>query len=409
MSVESIPSSDVDLFDDALLTDPYPAYRELRDLGRAVWLERTGVWAIPRHADVRAILRDHETFSSEPNPGLEPEQPYMPRGDVLGSDPPVHERLRGVLADQLLPRAIRRLEEQIAIQADALVAEVLARETFDAVAEIARRFPVDVVADLIGIGPDRRADLLEFADAAFNTFGPLNARTQASLETVASLLDFMVTAMSQEALRPGSWGAAAYEAADRGEVTHEDAARMMGAFVVAGMDTTVNAIGSAIGLLAERPDQFAALRRDPSLAKSAFEESLRYESPVQMFARGAKKDTSIDATSIAAGDRVVLLFGSANRDERRYTNAERFDVTRNPLDHLAFGFGIHVCVGAGLARMEGAGILGSLAHRVETLKPAGEPRRHLNNVIRGLASLPVSVVPDRAALGDRPSRSFRAG
>ena len=243
----------------------------------------------------------------------------------------------------------------------------------------------------MGLGPDRRQDLLAFADAAFNTFGPFNNRTQDSLGTVSGLLDFMQSAMSRESLRPGSWGAAAYAAADRGEISHEDAGRMMGAFVVAGMDTTVNAMSSAIWLLAQRPDQFAALRADPGLAKPAFEETLRYESPVIMFARGATRDTEIDGTPIAAGDRVVLLFGSANRDERRYPHADRFDITRNPLDHVAFGYGIHVCVGAGLARMEGPAILASLARRVERLELDGEPRRHLNNVIRGLAQLPVTV------------------
>lgn len=389
----TIPTSDVDLFDDAVLLDPYPIYDELRALGPAVWLERHQVWAISRHAEVRAILRDHETFSSEPNPGLEPEQPYMPRGDVLSTDPPTHTKLRGVLADQLLPRALRGLGERIADQADQLVAGVVEAGRFDAVAELAKRFPVDVVADLVGLGPDRREDLLAFADAAFNTFGPLNARTQASLGTVTGLLDFMQSAMSREALTPGSWGAAAYDAADRGEISHEDAGRMMGAFVVAGMDTTVNAISSAIWLLAERPDQFAALRADPSLAKSAFEETLRYESPVTLFARGTTQDTTIDETPIAAGDRVALLFGAANRDERRYPNPERYEITRNPLDHVAFGFGIHVCVGAGLARMEGPAILASLARRTEKIELDGVPRRHLNNVIRGLAELPIAITP----------------
>jgi cytochrome P450 len=385
------PPAEVDLFDDQVLVDPYPVYDELRHLGGAVWLERHRAWAIPRYAEVRAISRDHGTFSSEPNPGLEPDRPYMPRGDVLGSDPPVHEKLRGVLASQLAPRALRGLAEQIAAQADELVASVVARGEFDAVAELARRFPVDVVADLVGLGPDRREDLMEFADAAFNTFGPFNARTEASLETVSGLLDFMQSAMSRESLAPGSWGAAAYAAADRGEISHEDAGRMMGAFVVAGMDTTVNAIGSAIWLLAERPDQFAELRANPGLAKSAFEETLRYESPVILFARGAVRDTEVDGTRIAGGDRVLLLYGSANRDDRRYPNPERFDISRNPLDHVAFGHGIHVCVGAGLARMEGPAILSALARRVDRLELGGEPQRHLNNVIRGLATLPVEV------------------
>lgn len=197
--------------------------------------------------------------------------------------------------------------------------------------------------------------------------------------------------MSREALRPGSWGAAIYDAADRGQITHEDAGRMMGSFVVAGIDTTVNGISSAIWLLARHPEQWQALRADPTLAKSAFEESLRIESPVQAFARGVTRDTEIGGAPVAAGDRVVILYGSANRDDRKYERPDEFDVTRNPLDHVAFGYGIHVCLGAGLSRIEVPAILESLARSVERIELAGEPRRHLNNVIRGLESLPVAV------------------
>lgn len=392
----TVPSSQVDLFDDATLQNPYPTYAELREQGPAVWLATHQAWAVPRYAEVRGVLRDHETFSSEPNPGLEPEQPYMPRGDILGSDPPAHEQLRGVLAEQLGPRALRDLREEIAARADALVAEVVQRRRFDVVPALARRFPVDVVSELVGLqedGTELRESLFAFADAAFNTFGPLNARTHASLQVVMRMLDFMRASMSRESLRPGSWGAAIYEAADRGQISYEDAGKMMGAFVVAGMDTTVNAISSAIWLLAMHPEQWSALRADPTLAKSAFEETLRLESPAQLFARGVTHDTEISGTSIRTGERVVILFGSANRDERKYPDAEKFDVTRNPLDHLAFGYGIHTCLGAGLSRIEVPAILESFARRVESVRLVREPQRHLNNVIRGLESLPIEVKP----------------
>lgn len=190
MSV-TIPTSGVDLFSDEVLEDPYPAYAALRELGPAVWLERHKAWAIPRYEEVRAALRDHETFSSEPNPGLEPEQPYMPRGDILSTDPPVHEQLRAVLASQLGPRALRDLRERIADAADALVADVAAHGTFDVVPALARRLPMDIVSDLVGLGDVSRDKLFAFADAAFNTFGPLNGRTQESLGTVMSMLEFM--------------------------------------------------------------------------------------------------------------------------------------------------------------------------------------------------------------------------
>jgi cytochrome P450 len=164
---------------------------------------------------------------------------------------------------------------------------------------------------------------------------------------------------------------------------------MMQAFVVAGMDTTVNSIASAIWLLAERPDAWAALRADPSLVRSAFEEGLRCESPVGFFCRAVTAPTSVDGVDLDAGERVMLLFASANRDERKYPAADRYDVTRNPLDHVAFGGGIHGCAGQGLARIEGPAILGALVRRVERLELAGPPVRHLNNAVRGLERLPV--------------------
>jgi cytochrome P450 len=349
------PTAAWDPFAEAVIDDPWPLYRELREAGGAVYLEQYDVWAISRYDDVFSILRDHETFSSAPAPALEPMRPdlAMARDTILGSDPPRHTALRSVLSEQLSPRALRTLKADIETRADAVVEELVARGSFDAIQDLARRFPVQIVAELVGLPEEAREQLLALADAAFNTFGPVNPRTQDSWERLPEIGAYIGRAMSRDAIAEGSWGAAVYAAADRGEIGEADAVQMMSAFIIAGMDTTVNSIGSAVWLLSERPEAWDQVRADPGLARSAYEEALRYESPVTFFCRAVTRPTTIDGVDLDAGDRVMLLYGSANRDERRFADAATFDVRRNPVDHVAFGGGIHSCAGQGLARIEG--------------------------------------------------------
>ena len=163
------------------------------------------------------------------------------------------------------------------------------------------------------------------------------------------------------------------------------------------MDTTVNAVSSAIWPFARHPDQWVALRADPSLAQNAFEETVRLESPVQNFFRGLTGDTEFGGIQLQKGDRLMMLLGSANRDPRRWgESADAFEITRDTVGHVAFGGGTHRCAGMFLARMEGTALLSSMARRVESIELVGEPRRRLNHAIRGLESLPVTVKPSGA-------------
>ena len=395
MSIVSTPTSDIDLFDHAILEDPWESYAALRQAGPAVWLERYQVWAISRYEDVFQILRDHETYSAAPVPALEPERPDLEqgRGSILGSDPPRHTALRAVLSPQLSPRALRGLREQIEQQADHVVASLVARGSFDAVQDLARRFPVEIVAGLVGLPAESREQLLALADAAFNTFGPVNDLTMASWDRLPQIGAYVMEAMTREKLAPGSWGAAVYEAIDRGEITEPDGLQLLNAFIVAGMDTTVNSIGSAIWLLAQRPEDWDRLRDEPALIRSVYEEALRYESPVTFFCRTTTRATEVDGIRLEPGSRVMLLFGSANRDERHYESADTFQLDRNPVDHLAFGGGLHACAGQGLARIEGPAVLSALTRHAERIEIAEEPERHLNNAIRGLGRLAITATP----------------
>jgi cytochrome P450 len=394
---QQVPSSDVDIFGDEVLEDPYPYYAELREMGRAVRLTRYDVWALPGYDEVWQVQRRPEMFSSIGGPGLNYVEDPMMTGVVLSSDPPDHSRYRKILNEKLSARALQGLRDDIEERADRLVAEVVSRGSFDAVADLAAPFPVDVVADLVGFPKEGRERFLAMADAAFNTFGPMNERTQAGMPVVMGIFEYLSKEANRQELAPGSWGAAIYDAVDRGEIHEGEAISLMSAYLVAGMDTTVNAVSSAIWLFAKHPDQWAALRADPSLAPNAFEETIRLESPVQNFFRGLTGDAEFGGIRLQRGDRIMMLLGSANRDPRRWgEDADAFDITRDTVGHVGFGGGTHRCAGMFLARMEGAALLSSLARQAGSIQFAGEPTRRLNHVIRGLASLPVTVEPSGA-------------
>ena len=387
------PESDVDPYADDVVLDPYRAYGELRELGPVVRLTTHPVWALPHHADVRAAASDHRRFSSEPSVGLSDEMtPYHLNG-VLTLDPPRHEVLRQVLSDKMAPRALGQFRADMARRVDVLVTEALERGTLDAVTDLCARLPVDIVADLIGLPAEGREVLLPGADAMFRTFGPVNAQLHERLPAILGYMKYITAVSNRETLTPGSWGAAVLDAADDGRLPQDQVVPLMTAYLVAGMDTTVSSLSSYVHVLATRPDVWAELKEHPELISAGFEENLRLESPVQGFCRNTTGDVTIGDVTIPAGDRVLLLFGSANRDERHYPDADEFILTRNPVDHLAFGYGTHGCAGQALARMEARALLESLLHRLDRLELAGTPVQHLHPVVRGLESLPITVTP----------------
>ncbi|MFD5593968.1 cytochrome P450 [Streptomyces griseorubiginosus] len=386
-----VPTSDIDLFSDDVLHDPYPALRELREVGPAVRLTAYDAWVLPRYDPVRAALADHERFSSAQGVGYEDQFNALMWGTVLASDPPIHTRLRAVLSDKLAPKALAKLRTRIAALADDLVAGAVAEGEFDAVSELAAVFPVTVVADLIGLTEEARGPLLSFADAAFNTFGPLNARAQASLPFVGQMFEYLNTVMVPENLRPDGWAASVYQAADRGDIEPASVVPLLSAYVTASMDTTINGIGNTILLFAQHPDAYQQVRAEPALLGPAFEESLRLESPAQGFFRRTTRPVDIEGITIPADSKVLLSWASANRDERKWERPEEFLVRRNPVDHVGFGYGVHGCAGQGLARLEAQAVFGALVRSASSIEISGEPVRKLNNVIRGLASLPVTV------------------
>lgn len=379
----------LDLYCDESLLNPYPIYDRLRAAGEAVWLPSHKVWAVAGYAAVKSALLNHRTFISGQGIGLTPAANEQVRGSVLASDPPDHTLLRGVLNERLSPRGIAAFATPVEAEAERLADAVVARGSFDAVADFAQVFPIAVVGELIGVADAVKPRLLEWADSMFNTFGPPNERTMSAFPQLMEMGAFLQSVTIDD-LTPGSLGASIYEAGARGSLRPDQCAVLLGAYLGAGLDTTINTISAALHLFAENPDQWDLLRERPELVPQAYDEVLRIASPALGFTRVAAQATQIGEQTINEGDRVLLLFAAANRDPRKYPDPARFDILRAPSDHVAFGVGRHHCAGQLLARLEAESLFRALIPRVRRFE-AGAPVFHLNNVIRGLARLPMKI------------------
>ncbi|MEV0624906.1 cytochrome P450 [Nonomuraea wenchangensis] len=390
MTDSAAPVSDLDLFDDEVLVDPYPSYAALRELGAVVRLPANDAYALTRYDVIRDALADWETFSSAGAIGFNPMVNEALTGTSLSSDPPAHTRLRAALTANLSPRALRGLKATIEAKADALVEELVAKGSFEAIDALARALPLEIVADLIGFTGHVRDNMLRWGQAAMQVLGPMNQRTAESFP-IAGELYAWCSAVTAGDLTPGSVGRGIFEAEARGEIPPDTAGHIIHQYLGAGVDTTVASIGNVVALFARHPDQLALVRENPALVPAAFNETLRFWPPVNAWGRRATRDVEIDGVLIPAGAKVAVLLGAGNRDPRHYPDPDAFLVERNPIDHLSFGYGPHGCAGQGLARLEAHAVITSLSRRVERLV-VGPEVRVPSNVTRSIEELPVLEV-----------------
>ncbi len=280
------------------------------------------------------------------------------------------------------------IHEYVEGWADRLVAQLVAKGDFEVVRDFAQAFPLAVVPDLLGWPEDEGKErLLDWASAGFNAFGPLNQRTMEGFPHLGEMSQFLQRMSEPGNLRPGSWGEELVLEARAGKIEEHLLPGLLGDFLAPSMDTSVSALSSMIWLLAEHPQQWAALKADPSLVGSAFNEIIRIESPLRGFTRYVAEDTELGGTPLAQGSRVLLLFGSANRDERFWDRPEDFQVARPGVgQHVGFGHGIHACVGQALSRLEGQSLLKALIRQVDRIE-TGRPTWRLHNTIRGIDRL----------------------
>ena len=391
-----VPSLDVDPFSNEFFEDPHAIHDTLREAGPLVWLDKWGVYGVARYAEVHAVLNDPATFCSSRGVGLSDfrkETPWRPPSLILEADPPEHARTRAVLSKVLSPTVMKQLRDRFAAAAEERVDLLLETRSFDAITDLAEAYPLSIFPDALGLKPEGREHLIPYASLVFNAFGPPNQLRQDAIARSAPHQAYVTDQCQRDNLTPGGIGACIHAHVDEGAITAAEAPLLVRSLLSAGLDTTVNGIGAAAYCLARFPEQWQRLRNDLTLARNAFEEAVRFESPVQTFFRTTTRDVELSGATIGEGEKVLMFLAAANRDPRRWDKPDSYDITRRTSGHVGYGSGIHMCVGQLVARLEGETMLTALARRVAMVEITGEPKRRFNNTLRGLDSLPVVVTP----------------
>ena len=386
------PASDIDFWSDEVVSNPYPYYKQLRDLGPAVWLTRYDCWAVVRHKELRDALLNSQVFTSTAGIGMNAEANRNSEGVMIFSDDPDHARLRRVFNRPLLPGALNAMKERLARLAEQRVEELIARGAFDAIPDLAQYLPLTVVTDLVGLTEEGKRNMLHWAGGLFDALGPEgHPRTLSGIEIAVEAFTYL-HGLPREALDPEGWAAGLFRAADAGDLSHEEARKMMMDYTGPALDTTINGLGNALSLFARHPEQWDLLRAEPELTNRAIEEALRLESPVRSFGRKLTRDHDMGGVAMSGGDWALMVYASGNRDERRYADPETFDIRRDARDHLAFGYGMHLCAGMHLAKLEIRTMLDVLIRRVKRFHLVEEDMV-MHNLIRGRDRLVLRVDP----------------
>jgi 4-methoxybenzoate monooxygenase (O-demethylating) len=390
--MKPIPEFDADIFSHASVRDANAVDDRLREFAPVVRLPGEDAVMLARFEHVSTGLKDWKSYSSTSRPWHDPNsvRPEL----LLTDDPPKHTRVRAVVANALSPAALNKLAEPFRRDARAIIDRLRASEgeVIDVVGDITQPFIYKVLPDLIGLPEAGREHLSAFGNMVWATMGPMNALFhEAMRDTSGEVLTWAGACCKRENLAAGSLGLAMYEAADRGEVTAAEAELLVGILLSAAADTTVLTMANTLRAFSEFPEEYQLVRNEPKLARLAFEESLRWDSPSRMAGRIAMRDIEIEDYVIPQGTRCGLMFAAANRDPRRWKDPDRFQVRRPNAGHLGFGFGVHACVGRVLALLEADALLGAVAESISRIEPAGAMEPWMTTIGHGPAKLPVRL------------------
>jgi cytochrome P450 len=393
VNTAGVPVYKPDIYSVNAIVNPYPHYRRLRDLGPIVWLTKHKVYALPRYAESKAVLLDDKTFLSGHGVALNRIANRISRGTTLNSDGVEHDQRRKLLAHRLLPRSLRAISDGVDATAAAVVAAALNKGEIDGVNDLAAALPLAVVPDLIGWPRDQRDHLIEWGGATFDVLGPLNWQAIKAMPGAFRMLLFARRVVRQRTFLPGSMADELLLAADQGELSHAECPALMVDYLAPSIDTTMSAISNALYLFASHPEQWQLLKDEPTLMANAINEVLRYEPPLRAFARRAGQPTEIGGVRIRSGARVLVMYASANRDEREWEQPAVFDITRDAGRQIGFGQGAHACAGQSLARLETTAMLRALIERVDRIEVTSSPTWAINNIIHRHERLPLKLIP----------------
>lgn len=385
-----LPSTDQDIFSADSVRHARAVDDALREFAPVVYLEREDIVMLGRYEHVAKGLVDWKSFSSTSRPWHDPKsvRPEI----LLTDDPPRHTQVRAVIGRALSQKAMKAMEDAFRREAERLVDDLLSHDgEIDAVGGITARYVHKVLPDLMGLPEEGREKMTPFGNAVWATMGPMNELFHEAMAAAGDSFDWVDKSCDRESIRSDSLGGEMYAAAERGEISEQDAKLLTLTILSAGSDTTVITMGNAINLFACFPEQYQILRHDPSLLRNAFDEALRWDSPSRMAGRISKIDVPIDDYVIPAGTRCGLMFAAANRDPRKWVAPEQFDIGRDVRGHLGWGQGIHMCVGKALAQAEADALLGEIVKRVARIEPVGEPEPWMTTIGHGPIKVPVRL------------------
>lgn len=382
----SLYTFDEDLFADSVIKNPWPVYARMREKGPVAWLPKPGCFALVRHQEVQQALRNHTVFISGKGVASDQFGCDHLQGNTVASDGERHTTLRKAMAQPMLPGELGGIRDKVQQAADDLIEQLLDRGSFDAVTDLARFLPMTIVRNMVGLPEFGQDRMLQWAAAAFDVLGVQNQRGQQALPVIAEMRDFITKGVTKQSLKPGSWTQRIHQLVDQGLLPSDLAPFAIRDYINPSLDTTISATTELIFQLAQNPQQWEKLKQHPELVNNAVNEAVRLGTPIRMFARHASEDVEISGIPIKKGARVLMMFASANRDERRFESPDQFDITRTAKDHVGFGSGIHMCVGMHLAQLEMEALLKAMIPRVAKIS-TGASTVKLNNIICAYGSL----------------------
>jgi cytochrome P450 len=379
-------------FDPLVQEEPYAAYRELRASSPVYRNEARGFWALSRFEDVQRAAREWTGFSSADGVNLDDTLSLTGPGNFIAADPPDHDRLRRVVRGRFTPAGVAAMETAIRDDVRGVLAAAVRAGGFDAADALAWTIPVWTVSRLLGLPVEDEPTLRGWLRAVIHRDAESDRLPDSARAAAGELRAYLIAHLAQRRAAPGDDLLSDIVAGQaRGELDEDELPGLCILLYIAGTETVADFIGNALVALAEHPHQRALLAAEPDRGAAAVEELLRFESPIQYQVRTATVHTELHGQTIAAGDRVALLWGAANRDERRWDRPDELDIAQSPKRNLAFGEGIHHCLGAPLARLQGRIVLEEVLKAIPAYRLDGPVERIATHNTRGVARLPVAV------------------
>ena len=375
--------------------DPFPAFAWMRAEAPAFYDEAAGVWGITRYADIREISKDPDTFSNAG--GIRPDSDALPM--MIDTDAPEHVRRRRLVSEGFTPRRIRESEEGIRTICDAIIDRVCEKGSADFVNDIAAPLPMIVIGNMLGVAPEDRDALLRWSDDMLKALGSPDPTAMDRAAIAAMEYAEYITAVAEQRRRDNQTddliGTLVHAEIEGDQLDESSLIYESLLILIGGDETTRHVISGGMYELLTHPDQYRMLSEDRSRMTVAVEEMLRWVSPIKNMARTMTRDVELHGQTLSKGQKLLLLYPSANRDESMFDDPETFDITRTPNDHIAFGFGAPFCMGKRLARMELSVMFDRLLERLPDLALAddGEPPKRAANFVSGYETMPVTFTP----------------